>query len=165
VPFDPLRSHGLPDRTKAVILGGGFPEEHAEQLSANRALLSDLWSFEGPIVAECGGLIYLGQRLDGVPMVGRLPIMSKMTDDLVLGYREARAPSDSVLAERGATVHGHEFHRTRTDPVHGDVPAWEVADGMQGFAQGWVHASYVHLNWAGYPWIASRLVEATLARP
>lgn len=165
VEFDPLRAPGLPDRTRAVVLGGGHPEAHAEALSANRVLLSDLWSFDGPIVAEAAGLAYLGQRLDGKPMVGRLPVMSVTTPQPTTAHREAKAPADSVLAERGATVRGHESHRTRTEPLHGDVPAWEFdVGGMEGFVQGWVHAAPLRLNWGGHPWIASRLVEATLAR-
>jgi cobyrinic acid a,c-diamide synthase len=56
---------------------------------------------------------------------------------------------------------GHEFHRTVVTPVAGDTPAWGWAGAPpQGYVAGAVHASYLHLHWAGQPEIARRLVAA-----
>jgi cobyrinic acid a,c-diamide synthase len=160
VRFDPLRDERLPAGTRAVIVGGGFPEVHAEALAANASLRADLAAFAGPIVAECAGLLYLARTLDGVPMCGRLDVEARMTTRLTLGYRDAVAAADSPVAARGERVRGHEFHRTVTDPGHGSSPAWTWDGQPHGFVAGEVHASYLHTHWAGHPRAARKLVEA-----
>ncbi|MET7375351.1 cobyrinate a,c-diamide synthase [Micromonospora arida] len=160
VTVDPLRDPTLPTGTRAVVIGGGFPEAYAQTLTDNTALRAELADFDGPIVAECAGLLYLGRSLDGVPMCGRLDLTARMTDRLTLGYREALAVTDSPVARAGEPVRGHEFHRTTTDPGHGDAPAWRWNDAEHGFVAGRVHASYLHTHWAGHPDAARRLVEA-----
>ncbi|MFI5924581.1 cobyrinate a,c-diamide synthase [Micromonospora sp. NPDC051543] len=160
VTVDPLRDRSLPTGTRAVVIGGGFPEAYAEALAGNGTLRAELADFAGPIVAECAGLLYLGRSLDGVPMCGRLDLTARMTGRLTLGYREAVAVTDSPVAGMGEPVRGHEFHRTTTDPGHGDAPAWRWNDTEHGFVDGRVHASYLHTHWAGHPAAARRLVEA-----
>ncbi|RAO56554.1 Hydrogenobyrinic acid a,c-diamide synthase (glut amine-hydrolyzing) [Micromonospora saelicesensis] len=160
VTVDPLRDPALPTGTRAVVIGGGFPEAYAQTLADNTALRAELADFDGPIVAECAGLLYLGRSLDGVPMCGRLDLTARMTDRLTLGYREALAVTDSPVARAGEPVRGHEFHRTTTDPGHGDAPAWRWNDTEHGFVAGRVHASYLHTHWAGHPEASRRLVEA-----
>ncbi len=167
VPVDPTRDEALPADIAGLVIGGGFPEVHAGDLSANVALRTSIAAFArsgAPIVAECAGLLYLSRTLDGQPMCGVLDTDAVMGPSLTLGYRDAVAPGDSVLAAAGTRVHGHEFHRTRTAPAHGEQPAWlwrrdgEVRDG---FVSANVHASYLHLHWAGVPGAAQRLVEAS----
>ncbi|WP_433539055.1 cobyrinate a,c-diamide synthase [Micromonospora sp. CA-249363] len=160
VTVDPLRDRSLPAGTRAVVIGGGFPEAYAEALAGNGTLRAELADFDGPIVAECAGLLYLGRSLDGVPMCGRLDLTARMTGRLTLGYREAVAVTDSPVARAGEPVRGHEFHRTTTDPGHGETPAWRWNDTEHGFVSGRVHASYLHTHWAGHPEAARRLVEA-----
>jgi cobyrinic acid a,c-diamide synthase len=164
VPVDPLRDEALPDRVAGLMLGGGFPEVHAAELSANETLRADVAALAargGPIAAECGGLLYLARSLDGVPMCGVLDVAAEMTPRLTLGYRAAVALRDSVLAPAGTRVRGHEFHRTACDPAAGLAPAWQwSADGPEGFVDGGVHASYLHLNWAGGPALAERFVSS-----
>ncbi|MFF0152896.1 cobyrinate a,c-diamide synthase [Micromonospora sp. NPDC005203] len=160
VTLDPLRDPMLPADTRAVVIGGGFPEAYAEALAGNSTLRAELADFDGPIVAECAGLLYLGRSLDGVPMCGRLDLTARMTGRLTLGYREAVAVTDSPVARAGEPVRGHEFHRTTTDPGHGDRPAWRWDDAQHGFVSRRVHASYLHTHWAGHPEAARRLVEA-----
>jgi cobyrinic acid a,c-diamide synthase len=164
VTVDPLRDEALPDDTAGLVVGGGFPEVYAAELSANETLRADVAALAvrgAPIAAECAGLLYLARELDGVPMCGVLDVGTAMSPRLTLGYRAAVAPSDSVLAPAGTRVRGHEFHRTHSDPAAGPAPAWQwSADGPEGFVQGGVHASYLHLNWAGSPGVAERFVTA-----
>lgn len=154
---DPLRDQQLPAGTRALVVGGGFPEVHAEQLSANEPLrkgVAALAAQGAPIVAECAGLLYLARSLDGLPMCGVLPAAAQMTERLTLGYREA-------VHAGGIRVRAHEFHRTRCTPAVGAPPAYTLADGSpEGFAPGRVHASYLHLHWAGSPSLARDLVAA-----
>ena len=162
--FDPTSDEGLPAGTDALYLGGGFPETYAEALAANEPLKERVRRFaaeERPIVAECGGLLYLVEELDGRRMCGVLDANARMTDRLSLGYREARAPHDSPLAERGQRVRGHEFHYSAVEPGAGGRPAWElVGRGSEGFVAGGVHASYLHLHWAATPEVPRRFVAA-----
>jgi cobyrinic acid a,c-diamide synthase len=171
--FDPTTDAGLPDGSDALYLGGGFPETFGEALTANRPLRAAVRAFAAagrPLVAECGGLLYLGRSLDGLPMCGVLPAEARMTGRLSLGYRHARAAGSSVLAEQGQAVAGHEFHYSSVDPPAGASPAWLLDDRRsgasrpEGFVAGGVHASYLHTHWAGQPELPARLVAAARAR-
>ncbi|MFF1352828.1 cobyrinate a,c-diamide synthase [Streptomyces sp. NPDC058297] len=164
VPFDPLRDEQLPDGTRALVVGGGFPEVYASELSANEPLrkaVGELARSGAPVVAECAGLLYLARSLDGQPMCGVLDADARMSERLTLGYRDAVAVSDSVLAVNGTRVRGHEFHRTVVDPGAGASPAWGITRPdrrVEGFVQGGVHASYLHVHWAAVPQAARRIV-------
>jgi cobyrinic acid a,c-diamide synthase len=161
VTVDPLADERLPDGTAGLVIGGGFPEVYGQALSENAGLRSDvarLAASGAPVAAECAGLLYLARELDGLPMCGVLDAAARMTPRLVLGYREAVATVPSVLADAGTRVRGHEFHRTAVEP--GRAPAWAWRGGADGFVQGGVHASYLHLHWAGQPQMAARLVAA-----
>ncbi|HEY0484814.1 MAG TPA: cobyrinic acid a,c-diamide synthase, partial [Mycobacteriales bacterium] len=141
-------------------------EVHAEALSANeplRAAVRSLAASGAPVAAECAGLLWLARSLDGLPMCGVLDADGAMTPRLTLGYRQAVALTDSVLAAEGQRVNGHEFHRTAVTPRAGSRPAWRWQGAEpEGFVQGGVHASYLHLHWAGLPSIAQRLVQASV---
>jgi cobyrinic acid a,c-diamide synthase len=163
VTFDPTTEEELPAGTDALYLGGGFPETYAEALSTNWRMRESVQAFAAggrPVVAECGGLLYLVRELDGHPMCGVLDAEATMTDRLTLGYREARALADSPLADRDANVRGHEFHYSAVEPGAGQRPAWELAGrGQEGFVAGGVHASYLHTHWAATPELPRRLVR------
>ncbi|MCK1796515.1 cobyrinate a,c-diamide synthase [Streptomyces sp. XM4193] len=166
VTFDPLHEERLPEGADALVIGGGFPEVYADELAANEPLAREVAAFRGPIAAECAGLLYLGRELDGRPMCGLLDLTATMTDRLTLGYREAVAVADNVLAAAGTRVRGHEFHRTATAPAAGDPPAWGVLGPprrTEGFADERLHASYLHLHWAAHPELAGRLVARAAA--
>jgi cobyrinic acid a,c-diamide synthase len=153
VPFDPLVDQRLPERATGLYLGGGFPEEHAGALSANAGLRGAIREFAGVIYAECAGLLYLARTLDGQPMCGRIPADAAMTSTLTLGYRTA-------VDDDGA-VRAHEFHRTTVLPEHGPRPAWTV-DGparREGWREGDLHASYLHVHWTGHPERAHRFAQ------
>ena len=168
VTFDPLRDERLPERTSALVIGGGFPEIYASALAENKSLLDDVRGFAaagGVIAAECAGLLYLAKSLDGVPMCGVVDAEAVMTERLTLGYREAVAATESVLCDAGARVNGHEFHRTALIPASSAEPAWmwRGNDGTkvaEGYASARIHASYLHLHWAGAPELPRRIVAA-----
>jgi cobyrinic acid a,c-diamide synthase len=166
VTFDPLVDRSLPAGSRGIYLGGGFPEVYAAELAANRSLLHDLRTAVAagiPTVAECAGVLYLAESLDGVPMGGVLPAASAMTDRLILRYPVAIAASDSLITKAGEEVTGHEFHRTRTSPGLGDRAAWTIDGDTMGFATDTLHASYLHVHWAGHPRLAQRFVDAAHA--
>ncbi|MGW0556271.1 cobyrinate a,c-diamide synthase [Streptomyces sp. NPDC002926] len=165
VTFDPLRDEQLPEGTAGLVIGGGFPEVYAPELSANDALrkaVAELADSGAPVAAECAGLLYLARALDGLPMCGVLDAEARMDERLTLGYREAVAVSDSVLAAAGTRLHGHEFHRTVIEPAAGPGPAWGMhrpERRVEGFVQQGVHASYLHTHWAATPGMARSFTE------
>ena len=170
VVFDPVSDTSLPPGTAGIYLGGGFPEVHAADLSANAAMRQALWAaieVGTPTVAECAGLLYLCSEVDDSPMVGSLAATAVMTPKLTLSYRTAIAPDDSLLAPAGFRATGHEFHRTTVVPVHAGSPAW-LLDGVPagfsvdpaGAGTPTVHASYLHTHWAGYPLLAANFARA-----
>ena len=104
VTVDPLRDESLPPGTGALVLGGGFPEVHASELSANERLRADVARLAGsgtPVAAECAGLLYLATELDGQPMCGVLDATARMTGQLTLGYRDAVAAGPSCSRPPG----------------------------------------------------------------
>ncbi|MER5197992.1 cobyrinate a,c-diamide synthase [Streptomyces sp. NPDC002755] len=164
VVFDPLRDEGLPEGTRGLVVGGGFPEVYAAELSSNEALRKEVAALAesgAPVAAECAGLLYLCRELDGQPMCGVLDATARMSERLTLGYRDAVAVSDSVLAVAGTRMRGHEFHRTVVEPGAGAAPAWGVLAPrrVEGFVERGVHASYLHTHWASEPGVARRFVE------
>ncbi|CAL9417742.1 Hydrogenobyrinate a,c-diamide synthase [Streptomyces sp. enrichment culture] len=165
VAFDPLRDEGLPDGTRGLVIGGGFPEVYAAELSANEPLrkaVAALAESGAPVAAECAGLLYLCRELDGLPMCGVLDASARMSGRLTLGYRDAVAVTDGTLAVAGTRMRGHEFHRTVVEPGAGAAPAWGMRAPerrVEGFVQRGVHASYLHTHWASEPGVARRFVE------
>jgi cobyrinic acid a,c-diamide synthase len=167
VDFDPLVDT-LPERTAALVIPGGFPEQFTAELSANAAVRGQIRQLAGagaPVHAECAGLTYLVDDLDGVPMCGALAGSARFTERLTLGYRDAVAVADSSVHGVGERVRGHEFHRTAVTFAQEYPPAWRfgAAAGRQvadGAVRRGVHAGYLHTHPAAHPHASSRFVEA-----
>jgi cobyrinic acid a,c-diamide synthase len=169
-PFDPLSDEELPADAGALILAGGFPEVFGAELEANAALRARVAEFAAagrPILAECGGLLFLLDDLDDHKMCGVLPGRATMSSRLTLGYREAVALTATPWLDPGTRVRGHEFHYSTVDPGPAALPAWELsarnATRREGTVAGAVHASFLHVHWAAHPALAARF--ATAAAP
>lgn len=115
--FSPLHDTGLPIRCNGILLGGGYPENYAKELSENTKLHKEIrCAFEKgmPIVAECGGFMYLHKELiwegKGYPMVGVLSASCYTADRLIrFGYVEIEERR-SLFLPQGERIRGHEFH-------------------------------------------------------
>lgn len=171
VDFDPL-NESLPTETAALVLGGGFPEEHAEELSSNEPLRTAVRAHVAagrPVHAECAGYLYLTSGVvrdgrAGPSLAGALPVDAEFGPRLTLGYRDGVALTDSVLYRAGDRVTGHEFHRSTVAP--GPSPAWGWhADGarVDGHVHAGVHASFLHIHPAAVPGAVRRFVGAAAA--
>lgn len=155
VPFDPLHDAHLPHEVHGVIVGGGFPEVFGEQLAANAAMLADARGRIAaglPTWAECGGLLWLAEELDGRPMVGAVPTRGALGDRLSLGYRRATLTVDSPIGGAGTELRGHEFHYSRCEPA-GDAVALSSphVTRADGFASSTLLATYLHHHAGGDP--------------
>ncbi len=166
LPFDPLSDDRLPEGCDALYAGGGFPEIFAAPLADNRALMEDVGRrLAGGMVAwgECGGLLWLSRRLDGVAMVGAIPTDARMTEQLMIGYRTAVTRTSSPFGPPGTILRGHEFHRSTVEPP-GDALTMtgRFGRGGGGFASPTLFASYLHQHLAATPDLAERFVTAAL---
>ncbi|HZJ02437.1 MAG TPA: hypothetical protein VFE20_01955, partial [Thermoleophilia bacterium] len=164
--FSPLDGEALPT-CDALYLGGGYPELYAGRLASNDRLRRELQDAAGQglrIYGECGGYLYLGRSIEyeGVAysMAGALPTETKMTKRrLRLGYVEALGAAGHPLAEH--TFPGHLFHYSST--TGSSRPAYQVRRRDEWFEDGWsngqIIASYVHLHFRGSRPIARWLVR------
>jgi cobyrinic acid a,c-diamide synthase len=175
VYFSPISDRKLPD-VDGLYIGGGYPEVHAQALSANHSIREQIASFAaggGTIYGECGGLMYLSSAittLDGqtFPMVGVIPAQAIMRERLqALGYVDVETQTESILGPAGVRFRGHQFRYSELAPIaaHLDCTYRVVRrrDGQvmpEGYRLKNVLASYVHAHWASNPAIAEGLVEA-----
>jgi cobyrinic acid a,c-diamide synthase len=172
--FSPMTDASLPSGLDALYLGGGYPELHAKQLSGNRQMLEEVRTFAAsgrPIYAECGGMLYLSESLsvdeDSYSMAGVLPLSMQMTDRLVqFGYVTVEFTEDCLLGRRGTVVRGHSFHHSRI-VSQGDIAtnyhvqySMSGKEELEGFRQGNVLASYIHVHFRANPAVAENFVAA-----
>lgn len=173
VEFSPLHDT-LPAGLDALYIGGGYPELHAEQLAANCGMREQIRAFAaagGPIYAECGGLMYLGQALDvdgqRYDQCGVLPYSTRMPARLTLAYVEVTTTGGLVGA--GHTARGHLYHHSEIvdEPDLDRVYEIRTVRGearSEGYSSGNVLASYAHLHFASAPGIATAIVERARQR-
>jgi cobyrinic acid a,c-diamide synthase len=174
VRFSPLHDRSLPSGLDALYFGGGYPELHAAQLSGNRQMLQEVRAFAAsgrPVYAECGGMLYLSESLAAgdqtYAMTGVLPLTMQMTGKLVqFGYVTVEFSDDCLLGCKGTIVRGHSFHYSRI-ASRGEVgTSYRVQysmsgkEEMEGFHQGSVLASYIHLHFRANPVVAENFVAA-----
>jgi cobyrinic acid a,c-diamide synthase len=171
--FSPLHDHELPVGTDGIIIGGGFPESFLPELSANRALITSLQAACNrgiPIYAECGGLMYLCEKIvgfdqaefDGAALVPGTCYMARKLQGM--GYREGVTAVDSILGPEGTPVRGHEFHYSRIE-YHETSNAYRLSTatgedlGCEGFVRRNLLASYLHQNFSGNPDLAVKFLS------
>jgi cobyrinic acid a,c-diamide synthase len=173
----PLTDRRLPP-VDALYIGGGFPETHARELEANLDFLrqvKDLASHGLPIYAECGGLMYLGERLvldhGEFEMTGVLPVVfgfSKRPQGH--GYTIVRVEKKNPFYTPGRTLLGHEFHYSSVKKWSGDDADLAFSmqrgagfvDGKDGVCINNVLATYTHIHALGTPEWAKSIVDQAL---
>lgn len=177
VQIDAISDKELPS-LDALYIGGGFPETQAQTLADNKTFRDSLREAieEGlPVYAECGGFMYLGERLlvdnKSYPMVGALPV------EFILqrkpqghGYTILEVAGPNPFYPVGELLRGHEFHYSKpvltkekdlkfvfkVDRGHG-------VDGIRdGICKKNLLATYTHVHAAGNPNWAKGLFSAAL---
>ncbi|MBJ9966652.1 cobyrinate a,c-diamide synthase [Burkholderia seminalis] len=165
--FSPLAGEPVPDDCDALFLPGGYPELHAATLAANAGTARTIRTHAAagrPIVAECGGMVYLCESLtdaDGVttPMLGLLPGHATM-------QRRFAALGMQQLATRNGPMRGHTFHYSRfatpLEPVASAVrPDGAPGSGEAVYRSGAIVATYMHMYWPSNPEMAAALFGGT----
>lgn len=156
----------LPD-IAALYIGGGFPETSARLLADNVSFRQSVRqrAEQGlPIYAECGGLIYLGEKitLEGVdyPLVGLFPVHFTLEKKpQAHGYSVLEARPGNPFYEQGTQIKGHEFRYSRVVawPGQADKLAFDMKrgvgfiDGRDGLVHKNVLALYTHVHAVGTP--------------
>ena len=179
VPWSPLADEAIPKEAKGLILPGGFPEQHAAQISQAIKSLNSIRQFchQRPVYAECGGMLLLGRHLSDLdgnthPMANVLPFEARR-GRLQVGYRRLQPRGDGLLVKQGEQFTGHEFHRWELVDSRGaddgsvlwEIDGWRVSQRPEGWNKRTLHASWVHLHWAScsticFRWRAALATEA-----
>lgn len=176
IPFDTLLDHDLPD-VDGLFIGGGFPETQMERLQENRAMRRAIFDFiqaEGPVYAECGGLMYLARSLTWGDKTCKM--VGAIQADVVMhekpqgrGYvrlSETGLGRWPVIDQGASEIAAHEFHYSALENLPADTRfAYRVerGTGVDGRYDGIVYknllASYTHLrDVAGNRW-TRRFIE------
>ena len=162
--FDPMIDEFLPQNSTGLYAGGGFPEAYLANLSGNETLRKDVRTrtAAGMVTwAECGGMAWLSDSLDGNSMCGVLRCDVKMGTNLSMGYRRALALEDSPIASKGSVLRGHEFHYSKSAPGGNALEVTgRQGKHLDGFASPTLMATYLHLHLGSDPSPAERFVHA-----
>jgi len=175
IEVSPLSDAALP-QLDALYIGGGFPETLAAGLAENRPFLDALRARieRGlPVYAECGGAVYLGEKLlfDGseYPMAGVLPVVYGFkAKPQGHGYTMLETVADNPFYAVGDSLRGHEFHYTYMQSATADdlkfafrVRRGHGFDGRHdGLCRHNVLACYTHVHALGTESWAPSLVRA-----
>ena len=176
VPFSPLNDTGLPDGIDGVILSGGYPELHAAELAANEAMLEAVRQSRAdgiPMIAECGGFMYLHETLEGADgelyrMAGVIPGRCFRTERLGrFGYITLKALEGGLLCPEGSELKAHEFHYWDSEHC-GESFLAVKPDGSRSWKCGIMtddmYAGFPHLFYYDSPKAAMRFVHACAGR-
>lgn len=156
--FSPIHDQKLPEGCHGLLIGGGYPELFAQALCNNSAMRGAVrCAAESgiPVVAECGGFMYLHSAIidkEGArrEMAGVVSGTCRDTGKLVrFGYIEILGQKGSFLPE-GARIKGHEFHYYDSTDNGSDAVAVKPVTGkrysciMEGdtYWLGWAHLYY-----------------------
>lgn len=163
--FSPLSDKELPENLDGLIFYGGYPELYAEKLSANKSFISSLqkaYNKKIPLIAECGGFMYISQSIDNFEMASLIKGNCKMTKKLQnFGYVNVFANKDSMLLKRGENVPAHEFHYSIIDEEYNDciMRKPKSSRSWQGvYLLDHVYAGYPHLYFLSNLKLAERFI-------
>ncbi|MBN3856660.1 cobyrinate a,c-diamide synthase [Paraburkholderia sp. Ac-20340] len=164
--FSPLADETAPADASAVYLPGGYPELHAATLAANTRSAASLRAHAEagkPLVAECGGMLYLLDALTTVDGT-RTPMLGLLPGDAAMQKRFAALGMQRLDGAHG-TLTGHTFHYSRVStplaPALRARHAQTGADGEALYRHGAITATYMHAYWPSNPAFAAALFHGT----
>jgi cobyrinic acid a,c-diamide synthase len=159
--FSPLDDSALPP-ADALYLPGGYPELWLERLAANQAIQQAIQGHHAdrkPIVAECGGMLYLLESLadttgHSASLVGLISGKAVMQPQLCnLGLHRVALPEGELR--------GHTFHHSRMqcglEPLTYSAAAKHHGAPEPVYRQARLTASYLHFYFPSNPDAGARL--------
>lgn len=162
VYFSPIRDKELPANIDGILLGGGYPELYLKDLSENVSLKNDIKEKVEkniPLVAECGGYMYLHDYVEyngTYKMLGIIEGKCVYRDKLVnFGYIEVKENNDSFLS--GKVAKAHEFHYFESLRENNSCNVKKVSNGKC-----WKDCVVTDNMWAGFPHLYYPQVEEFL---
>lgn len=171
IPFSPLVDKELPE-CDGIILGGGYPELYAKQLSDNismRASIKTALKIGKPCFAECGGFMYLLEHFKAAEgevyeWAGAISGETSMTPKLNrFGYITLTAEHDNIFCEAGGQINGHEFHYSDSNNNGHDflaVKASGISEWACSHADKNLYAGYPHIHLWGNIEFARNFIRA-----
>ncbi|WP_315079050.1 cobyrinate a,c-diamide synthase [uncultured Clostridium sp.] len=156
--FSPMNDEKLPDNLDFLYIGGGYPEVFKEELEKNismRRSIKDALNSGLKCYAECGGLMYLTEEIDGHNMVGFFNGKSEMTKSLKrFGYCTVNI--DKKYFGEKIKINAHEFHKSDVKLNENNIYNIEKTqyDGEKitwkcGYLKNNTLAGYAHINFLG----------------
>ena len=167
VEFSPMRDESLPEAVDLVIIGCGFPDEHADELAANLSMIAALRAhvcLGRRIYSEGGGTAYLGHRMlingRAVRGAGIYPFDAELQGELKPPTPVTRTLLyDSWMGARGTTVRGYRSNRWNLIPSVGrfECPACVGQLSVEGdwFYHHHAVGSLLHLHLVALPQVVS----------
>ena len=159
--FSPLSDTALPE-ADSLYLPGGYPELHLNPLAQNTAMKAAIHAHHAqgkPLVAECGGMLYLLDSLADV-QGNTAPMLGLMPGQAVLQKRFVNLGMHGVTLPEGA-LRGHTFHHASMDspmtPVASTLPQRQSGKAEGVYRAGRLHASFLHLYFPSNPAAVSAL--------
>ncbi|MEE6132481.1 cobyrinate a,c-diamide synthase [Priestia sp. GS2] len=166
--FSPLQGEVVPSNIDGLYIGGGFPEEFAEELASRNEVKESIKQavHRGtPTLAECGGFMYLTEAIvttdkEKFEMVGVIPGEAYMQTQLAaLGYREIEGAKGNFLLEGGVKAKGHEFHYSTFHSAEKLPHAYRTTSMIgvkdEGYLKENLIAGYTHFHFGS----SAKLVE------
>ena len=155
--FSPLKDREVPKDVDFIYIGGGYPEVFKEELSSNKSMLNSIRKALNSGVkcyAECGGLMYLTESIDGVETVGFFNGTSYMTSKLNnFGYATIKITQENSIVPKDMMINCHEFHKSLVDLKEEEIYELEkkAYDGTTkkwkcGYVKNNVLAAYGHIH-------------------
>ncbi len=170
--FSPINDAEIPKDTHAIILSGGYPELYADELSENKSMLKSIkkaFDSDMPIIAECGGFMYLHKELElldgrSYELVGSVDSKAFQTKRLVrFGYINLNAYKKSMLFRENELIRAHEFHYFDSTDSGSDIRATKASGSSSwdlGFTNENRYIGYPHLYFYSNLEIPKRFLEA-----
>jgi cobyrinic acid a,c-diamide synthase len=149
--FSPLKDKELPENVDFLYVGGGYPEVFMKELSANKSMLKSIQKALNmglKCYAECGGLMYLTEEIEGKTAIGFFNGKAYMTNRLQnFGYAEIEVNSKNALLPQGLKISCHEFHRSSVDSKEESIYTLSKTD-YNGSTRQW-KCGYIKKNTLG----------------